>query len=392
MTRRSILDAAARRSVGGSTGITRRDFVHRAGVALLATTPWLPSLAAAGAWASPAPTGAPLPKADATLTRIAFGSCLNQGRPQPIWPAIFAADPQLMVMLGDNVYGSTNADTLEPLAAAYTAQAANPEFRAARAKLPMLAIWDDHDFGRNDGGGDYVLRREAAEMFLAFWGALETRPADGGLYQARSFGPAGQRVQLILLDTRSFRSPLKPKSPSFPHWGRYEPDDDASKTVLGPVQWSWLADRLAEPADVRILVSSIQVLAEGHGFERWGNLPAERRRLLTLVAGAAGGRTVIVSGDRHYGAIYAEALAGGAAGDGTAGTAGAAMDIVELTASAMNMPTSGPAQDAIVAPLVSQIVARENFGLVEIDWAGRRLSLGLRGVDGATFVARDVQI
>ena len=54
--------------------------------------------------------------------------------------------------------------------------------------------------------------------------------------------------------------------------------------MLGEAQWAWLAERLREPADLRLLVSSIQVLAEGHGWERWGNLPAERERLIRLIA------------------------------------------------------------------------------------------------------------
>ncbi|MDZ4842433.1 MAG: alkaline phosphatase D family protein [Hyphomicrobium aestuarii] len=339
---------------------------------------------------------APLPSPETALTRVAFGSCLNQTKPQPIWAAVIAAKPDLMVMTGDNVYGSTIDDTLEPLKAAYAGQAANAEFRAARERLPMLAIWDDHDFGRNDGGGDYALKARAADMFDAFWGPLPDRPASGSLYHARSYGPLGRRVQIILLDTRFYRSSLQPKSPAFPHWGRYEPDPDPAKTMLGEAQWRWLESQLAQPADVRIIVSSIQVLAEGHGFERWGNLPNERARLLRLVERTAG-RTVFVSGDRHYGAFYDLALPSNAtlnAPDVSApGTKVSPPDrtIVEMTASAMNMASGRPAQDARMAPLVSDIVGSDNFGLASIDWEARTLTLSLQGSDGAVFASRNVR-
>lgn len=333
---------------------------------------------------------APLPPPETILTRIAFGSCLHQGRPQPIWRAIIAAHPQLMVMTGDNVYGSSPRADIADLTAAYAGAATNAEFNAARAAVPMLAIWDDHDFGRNDGGGDYPLKAEAADAFLAFWGPLPDRPADGGLYHSRSYGPSGQRVQIILLDTRSFRSALKPKSAAFPHWGRYEPDPEPAKTMLGETQWRWLKAQLSQPADVRILVSSIQVLAEGHGFERWGNLPSERARLLRLVEHSAG-RTVLISGDRHYAAFYSLSLPPEPVISGTGrNLQPPEPTFVEMTASAMNMASGRRAEDARMPPLISDLVAVDNFGLVAINWDARMLNLSLHGTDGSGLATLNV--
>lgn len=344
------------------------------------------------------PPAAALPDPERSLTRIAFGSCLNQMKPQPVWTGINANNPDLMVMLGDNVYGSANSDTIAPLDAAYAAQARNQEFLAARARLPMLAIWDDHDFGRNDGGGDYPLKAEAARLFETFWGPVPERPApfektNGGLFRAESYGPPGARIQVILLDTRYFRSPLRPKSATFTHWGRYEPDTETgtAKTMLGDVQWRWLEAVLSKPADLRILVSSIQVLAEGHGFERWGNLPNERARLLRLI-GRTSGRTVIVSGDRHYGAFYELALPPGppitAAGPAEMAADGA---VVEMTTSAMNMASGKAAEDARMPPLASELIGADNFGLAEIDWTSRTLKLSLRNVEGSPVLTREVK-
>jgi hypothetical protein len=45
---------------------------------------------------------------------------------------------------------------------------------------------------------------------------------------------------------------------------------------------------LRQPADVRVIVSSIQVLPDDHRFEKWGNFPAERRRLLALIRATGG--------------------------------------------------------------------------------------------------------
>ena len=145
------------------------------------------------------------PVADKALERIGFGSCLVQGRPQPIWKAIIGARPQTFVMMGENVYGDFKEADGGKLKAAYTAQLDGADFRKAIASIPMLATWDDHDYGLNDGGADFAHQVVAAKLFETFWagsGTLEGVRGPGIAY-ARTFGPEGQRVQIIMLDTLS---------------------------------------------------------------------------------------------------------------------------------------------------------------------------------------------
>ena len=155
-----------------------------------------------------------------------------------------------------------------------------------RARVPILATWDDHDYGGNDAGADFPIAPCRRRCSATSGGCRRAgRAAGDGLYEAWTFGPPGRRVQVVLLDMRSFRSPLRPTDRrGAPGKERYLPDPDPAKTMLGEAQWAWLAERLREPTDLRLLVSSIQVLAEGHGWERWGNLPAERERLIRLIA------------------------------------------------------------------------------------------------------------
>ena len=113
------------------------------------------------------------------------------------------------------------------------------------------------------------------------------------------FGPDGKRVQMIMLDTRYFRSKLKrkpgPRNPSDP----YEGNPDPTTTILGADQWRWLGEQLRVPAELRLLVSSIQVVTEDHGFEKWMNFPHERERLFTLIRETGAEGVIILSGDRH---------------------------------------------------------------------------------------------
>jgi alkaline phosphatase D len=349
---------------------------RRRALAALASAPaalLAPPLAAAGSIAPATPWRALAP--DTVLTRVAFGSCLDQKKPQPIWTAVARAEPQLFLMLGDNVYGDIRSSDGAELIEAYRVQSAQPELAEARARMAFLATWDDHDYGLNDAGGEFAHRVLAARAFHEFWQRTPERAGEG-IYTSRIFGPPGRRVQIILLDTRSFRSPLAAKPAGFADWGKYGPDPDPAKTMLGGAQWTWLAQELRVPADIRILCSSIQVLAEGHGFERWGNLPAERERLFALFRASGANGVVILSGDRHHGALYRRD------------------DILryplfEMTSSPLNRPY-GPSRDRRTAELASEIISIENFGLIGIDWVRRSIDIELRTLHGETAIRRAV--
>lgn len=307
------------------------------------------------------------------LERIAFGSCLDQNKPQPVWKAVLRARPQLFLMIGDNVYGNVDSAGLQKLAKAYATQAVQPELAEARAALPFLAVWDDHDYGVNDGGARFPQKAGSARLFHEYW-QTKPEPRDGGgIYYSRIYGPTGRRVQIIMLDTRTYRSDLKPKTADFPHWGKFSPDDDPAKTMLGAAQWAWLEAELSRPAEIRILVSSVQVLAEGHGNERWGNLPRERGRLLRLIEDSKAKGVIVLSGDRHAGAFYKTVT-------------GRSYPLVELTSSSLNRPL-GPMKDTPTPELISDLYHLENFGLISIDWSSAKVKLSLQRVAGEEVAA-----
>ena len=89
---------------------------------------------------------------------------------------------------------------------------------------------------------------------------------------------------------------------------RYAGSTDPDATMLGAAQWAWLEQKLAEPADLRLVVTSIQFVAVGHPWERWAALPLEQSRFYQAVAAAqetgGGGGVVLLSGDRHVGGAY----------------------------------------------------------------------------------------
>ena len=174
--------------------------------------------------------------------RIAFGSCSDQNKPQPVLESVVREAPDLFVYLGDNIYGDT-AD-MAVLAGKYRTLGARPEFVALRAAMPVLAVWDDHDYGANDAGHEYPRKVESKEIFQDFWQVPLDRPSRSrpGIYDAHRLSDGARTLQVILLDTRTFRDPLKrnPKTlPAGSPWKNdYQPDPDPAKTLLGAAQWA----------------------------------------------------------------------------------------------------------------------------------------------------------
>lgn len=316
--------------------------------------------------------------AGAGPSRIAFGACADQRLPQPIWDAVLGYDPDVFVFAGDNVYGDVSSVELVELREAYAQARSIPGYTDVRTGRAVLAVWDDHDYGANDGGADFPYKAASKQLFLDFWRAPadDPRRRRAGIYHAETFGPPGRRVQIVLLDTRWFRSPLRPTDArGAPGKERYLPDPDPEKTLLGEAQWAWLEERLREPAELRLIVSSIQVLAQGHGWERWGNLPGERARLFELLRTTKANGVVFLSGDRHFAALYQR-------------HEGAPYSLYEITSSSLNRPRSDTSERD--AALLSPGYGAENFGSVDIDWLTGTVTLSVRGLDGE--VVRSVVI
>jgi alkaline phosphatase D len=358
---------AGERPGAAAGGVGRRTWIEGSAALLLAG-------GCNGTLAGPAVVPVPGPPLDegAELRRIAFGSCLHQDGPQSILDVIARQAPELFLMLGDNVYA--DAEDAATLREAYATLGRREEFRRLRAAAPMLATWDDHDYGRNDAGAEYPLRDASQRILLDFFG----EPADSprrrrpGVYHAVTIGPVGRRVQVILLDTRYFRGALR-RGPMPNHYAR---SDDPRDTMLGQEQWAWLAEELRRPAELRLLVSSIQLVAEDHDYERWDEFPHERQRLLALVGETGARGVVVLSGDRHAGEL--SVLEGSAVG----------YPLHDLTSSSLNRPIGGTVEGN--GHRVGPVVSSANFGAVEVDWEGGVVTLRLYDEHGVARVDRSL--
>ncbi len=317
--------------------------------------------------------------------RLSLGSCANQKIAQPIWQTILADRPDLHLFGGDNVYASDQPWSLAQLQEAYTVAAQQEGMAQLMRNVPYMAMWDDHDYGFNDGGAEFAGKQASKLALLDFFKYPQnhaSRTRDG-LYDARIIGLGEKRIQIILLDTRWFRSQLsRPLIPGLPGQERYIPDPSLEKTMLGEAQWQWLEAQLRMPAQIRLIYSGIQVLADGHGWERWGNLPRERQRLLDTIARTNAQGVILLSGDRHIGAMYREASA-------------MPYSLWEMTSSGLthawaNASEAGPNR-------VSDLVRVNHYGLVDVNWATAQVQLQLKDTQGrslqtATISMKDLRV
>ena len=246
-----------------------------------------------------------LPVSTNTIS-IAFGSCGNQDKPQPMLDIAAALNPDAFVYLGDNIYGDSR--TMDTLRAKYNRLGSRAEFQNLKKTTDLYAVWDDHDYGENDAGRHYPFRAESKEIFMDFWEVPEDsdRRKHEGIYGVEYLQNKNLNVQLILLDNRTFRDDLihREKTDTINgHKNDYIPNNSPDSTLLGKEQWTWLESVLGDPADVRIIASSNQFSHEYNGWESWTNVPHEQQKMIDLIAKTKANGVIFISGDVHWGEI-----------------------------------------------------------------------------------------
>ena len=323
-------------------------------------------------------------ESDDGVHRVAFGSCNNAER-QGLWGSMLAASPHSLVLLGDNVYADRkiglykNYDFVigskflpaqeSDFRRQYTLLSQDPQFKALIAHVGGMqggdgnvrAVYDDHDYGVNNGDRTFENKVNAQRFFLDWLDvpADSPRRTRSGVYNAHTFTvnlpvpvdaeacteeqhaagacPAREAratvpftYKVIMLDGRTHKDP-KPGNRVAKRRAR---DADRSQAFLkdkkgegalladpkgylgdflGEEQWAWLAGQLLDPTpvDLILLGTGVQVLPEDKILEEtWQEFPHARRRLLNALhyarTVAKQAPVVILSGDVHT----AEVLSG----------------------------------------------------------------------------------
>lgn len=356
------------------------------------------------------------------IQRIAIGSCNDISKwhlPNATqWvSAVQDWHPDAFIWLGDVVYADQRTSPYLPffwtpaapegMDALYQRMKTHPTYKSLVSSLPgrVWGVWDDHDYGNNDGGASYVHREQAKKIYLDFIDEPKQSirwNQEGGLYTSYVIGSAPQRVKVILLDVR------------FSKEGQYGEGD-----ILGDAQWKWLereldTTKLSVEGDWQLLLvgSGIQVLPVRKPIqEKWGTYPESRQRLLNLLQRATEPRqnsqfhrrVLLISGDVHYGEFLRHPAE-------CADSSSSIADIYEMTSSGLthscgtaSSPFLQPLQHAVCLNALNtfmktpqhveeSFVALKNWGGIEIDWDKQTVTLTLRPVDGSKPIFRSLSL
>jgi alkaline phosphatase D len=262
-------------------------------------------------------------------SKILLASCNSQHHQPVLWDAMMERNAASMVWVGDAIYGDdfhpspangqgwskwmkqrkVRAATPLMLQEAYEHLLSNPGYRRFTRRdgtlgrpagghslmnMTVLGVWDDHDYGINNGDKRYPFQTESAMIYLDFLKRsssgnldlriMEQRAASGrGLYGVKVldfYRPTGQEllsddeagiepdvdhsiqklsdrsVAIFLLDCRTNKSPWKTDYPD-KFLLDYEGD------FLGEDQWKWLEKSLQRStAAVNVIVQGVQVHAD----------------------------------------------------------------------------------------------------------------------------------
>jgi alkaline phosphatase D len=308
------------------------------------------------------------------LTRIAFGSCSRQDKEQPLWPFILQNKPQLWIWLGDNIYGDT--DDMNLMKEKYDFQKKNAGYQKLRSSCPIVGIWDDHDYGLNDGGKEYTKRAESQQRMLEFLDEPTGSPRwkREGAYVSYVYGENDRQVKVILLDGRYFRDELKKQDKVI------VPNETGD--VLGESQWEWLKKELTDsPAAIHLIGCGIQMLPEEHTFEKWANFPKARQRLLDLLQSAKPKGVLLLSGDRHLAEVSSIQLPN------------YPYPIYEVTSSGLTHSYSAGGGETN-RYRVGEVVTQLNFGFMEIDWNAKPLkaNIQIKGLNNTPLLSLPVTL
>lgn len=297
--------------------------------------------------------------------KLALGSCTYINEPEydrpgrsygggyEIFDAIAGKKPDLMLWLGDNIYlREPDWGSWSGFLHRYTHTRSTPEMQRLLRSTSHAAIWDDHDFGPNDGDASFVGAKMAREVFDIFWpNPTNGVPGVEGNTSMFSY----YDTDVFLMDDRTFRVPGDTKT--------------SEPAMLGKDQIDWLIRALKySDASFKLVAVGGQVLNPAAVYENMSTIPKERNELLRRIEEEGIKGVIFLTGDRHFTELSALKLKDG-------------RTLYDLTTSPI---TSGPyaPKETNELRVEGTVVDQRNFSTLEFSGAKGARSMLIRVFDG----------
>jgi phosphodiesterase/alkaline phosphatase D-like protein len=229
-----------------------------------------------------------LPNGPGRVT-LAFASCASTGSNVRVWDALREVSPDVFIHMGDFHYENITTNTPDLFRYGYERALASPRQGALYREVPIVYVWDDHDFGADDADSTADSSPAAHTVYREY---VPHHPLAGGgrtpIYQAFTAG----RVRVIVTDVRTAREPITQETPE-------------SRSLLGDRQREWLLSELESASREAALVVWVNVVPwitkddEG-SVDGWAPWAGERLIIANAIEKLGlTRRLIIVSGDAH---------------------------------------------------------------------------------------------
>ncbi len=216
------------------------------------------------------------------VIRVGFGHSVRGSGEQTTWRSIAEKKPDLFILMGDNVYSNTTEPAKHRRM--YLAHRADPHFTAFAATTPIYAIWDDHDYGKDNSDRTQPGKETSLKTFNEIWANPPSQAGEAsGIWTRFSVGNSA----FFLLDVRYHRSPN-------------EDPDGPDKTMLGAEQKAWLLDKLGASTETFKFIVSGSSWNCG-GVESWNHpFLHEYDTILAAIASRRVDGIILLGGDQHF--------------------------------------------------------------------------------------------
>lgn len=303
---------------------------------------------------------------------VAVASCMDykyEKEQKLIWNSLVNKKPDIIFMIGDNAY---------PMKKEYIKGPNSPKslwlsFVNTRIRLsifhkpkliPVLATWDDHDYGLNDGGSDFVHKKDSLRIHKAFFGPY-------GNYSSFSRGPGvsfsfiGFNTQFIFFDNRSFRS--RPKSLNSTHWGKAQE------------KWAYKHLQSKKPT---WFIQGDQFFGAYHNWESYERLHNSSFKKMLGRLSKSPSPVFFISGDRHLFELM------------KLKPTDLPYTTYEMTTSSIHSRVFTNSSNPANPRRVKEITGKNHFALVKLNSNGSRMKMNISviGLNGKNLYSKDLII
>lgn len=203
--------------------------------------------------------------------RVVMSSCvdLSKGNNHAAWDILRNSNPDLHLLVGDNAYVDSSNTKMHWKKHLDVRDVTTIE--KAYKSIPSYSTWDDHDYGKNNGGAEYSGKANALKMWKYLWPNPEMG-LDGtpGVFYKFSWAD----VEFFVIDARYHRD----------------------TTLLGSAQATWLHNSLKQSnATFKVIVGGCR----WDDDDGWGDFANSRRNLLNVINDNKINGVFYISGDLH---------------------------------------------------------------------------------------------